>query len=166
MDIDGGNSHEVLGQEVDVQHIRGQQGDARLDAEEPGHEDVLSQPQPTYSPTFSSPEVDWSEVRFKPTLPKPEEFAVYGVSQDPAFYKPSQGTRSRILASPVRFVEKAAFEKQFPFGSISGYNTSMGPVRKPNIPINGYILGEDDQWTIAALPPRGTTPGRRRKRRK
>ena len=46
MDIDGGNVQKVLGQEVDVQNIRGQQGAAQLDADEPGHADVLNRQQP------------------------------------------------------------------------------------------------------------------------
>ena len=137
---------------------------------------LLLAPEETYHPKpltapVPYPVVDWQGLarpnwKDRIGLPNPVRLPIHSCSQDPAFYEPSQGTRSRILASPVRLMEKPAFEKQYPFGWISGYNTSMGPVRKPSIPINGYILGEDDQWTIAALPPRGTTPGSRRKRRK
>ena len=112
--------------------------------------------QPTY------PIVDWQALarptfRDKVGLPDPVCLPIHSCSQDPSFYQPSlDGGLSRTV--------EPAFEGKHPFGWITGYMTSMGPVQKPSTPINGYILGEDDQWTIAAYPP-GGTPGTRRGRR-
>ena len=114
--------------------------------------------QPTY------PIVDWqalarSTLHDKVGLPHPVSLPIHSCSQDPSFYQPSlemDGGLSRTV--------KPAFEGKYPFGWITGYMNSMGPVKKPSTPINGYILGEDDQWTIAAYPP-GGTPGTRGRRR-
>ena len=133
---------------------------------------LLLAPEETYQPKpltvpVPFPVVDWQALarpnwKDRIGLPNPVALPIHSCSQDPAFYQPSYGTRTNERGFPVQ--EKAVFEVQFPFGWISGYNTSMGPVKKPSIPINGYILGEDDQWTIAAYPP-GGTPGTRRGRR-
>ena len=46
--------------------------------------------------------------------------------------------------------------KQFPLGFRYGYKTNLGPVRKPSIAINGYILDERGDWVIAAQRPGGS----------
>ena len=114
--------------------------------------------QPTY------PVVDWQALA-RPTwkdkvgLPHPVSLPIHSCSQDPYFYQPSL---EMFLGQPR--TAEPAFNGKFPFGWITGYMTSMGPVKKPSTPINGYILGEDDEWTIAAYPP-GGTPGTRGRRR-
>ena len=125
MDIDGGNGHEVLGQEGDAQH----------DAEDPGHGDVLNRPQPIYSPPLSSPEVDWSEVRFKPALPKPDDCPVSSVSNDPEFYN---GWDNGYVPNKH-------------FGCLPGYYTTHGVMAVPTKPVGGYVYSVDSRrWILYA----------------
>ena len=121
-------------------------------------------PAKSRSVPLNYPVVDWQALaqptwKDKVGLPYPVSLPIHSCSLDPNFYHPSL----EMFYGQPRTVEPA-FNGKFPFGSITGYMTSMGPVKKPSTPINGYILGEDDQWTIAAYPP-GGTPGTRGRRR-
>jgi len=103
------------------------------------------------------PHVRWSDVRFKPALPNPEQCLVHSCSPDAEFYVHDFG----YLASP--------------FGTLPGYKTSLGVVAIPTIPVGGYVYcPEVKKWVLYAEPQsspsagrgtrRGGTPPARRRR--
>ena len=81
------------------------------------------------------PHVRWSDVRFKPALPNPEQCLVHSCSPDAEFYVRDFG----YLASP--------------FGTLPGYKTSLGVVAVPTTPVGGYVYCPDAKtWVIFAEP--------------
>ena len=65
------------------------------------------------------PTVDWSNLRFKPALPNPEECAVYSASKDPDDY---QMKSTGISHDP----QYSTFTRKNPFGALPGYRTTQG----------------------------------------
>ena len=95
------------------------------------HGDVVRCPSPY-------PVVDWTAVRFKPSLPHPKLFPVYGVSTDLDVYSFNR------------------FTSPWPFGRLPGYNTSQGVVSVPRVPVQGYLYDvELEAWVLAARWLRG-----------
>ena len=94
------------------------------------HGDVVCCPSPY-------PVVDWAAVRFKPSLPHPKPFPVYGVSTDLDVYNSNK------------------FTSPWPFGRLPGYNTSQGVVSVPRVPVQGYLYDVKlEAWVLAARPAR------------
>ena len=90
-----------------------------------------------------TPIIDWTKVKLKPSLPNPEHFPIHSASQDPNFYmdrKSYYGTMS------------AEFDVgKSPFGTIPGYNTTMGILPVPDQPMGGYIYClETNVWLLHA----------------
>ena len=92
----------------------------------------------------SQPTVDWSTVRFKPNLPKPEACPVHGVAQDPDFY--------RVKTSPFEdHTTYSLHRSKHPFGSLPGYHTTAGVVTVPTTPVNGWVYSEElKRWVLYA----------------
>ena len=101
----------------------------------------------------STPSIDWSQVKFKPSLPNPADFPVHSVSMDPKFYMDTVFNAGTC----VQTTEKAKFYGLNPFGVKLGYKTSMGIVAVPTVPVGGYVFSlEDKKWVIFAAVTRGT----------
>ena len=113
----------------------------------------LAAPEPETGtiPDLNPPQVDWSKVRFKPSLPNPMECTVYSCSQNPKTYE-DDGTPW-----------SAPFHGRNPFGTLLGYMTTEGAVAVPSTPISGYVYSiVHRQWILhASLPKagRGTRKG-------
>ena len=98
------------------------------------------------------PTVNWAELRFKPSLPKPGPYPVYGVVQDPSFYK-REGSQSGWVGP---------FYQPNPFGSLPGYRTNLGVVPVPTLPEGGYVW-TDEEWVIHATWAGDDGPSSRRR---
>ena len=97
------------------------------------------------------PTVSWAELRFKPSLPKPGHYPVYGVVQDPSFYK---GGWNNGWVGP--------FYQPHPFGSLPGYRTNLGVVPVPTLPAGGYVWA-DEEWVLHATWAGDDGPSSRRR---
>ena len=94
--------------------------------------------------------MDWTQVRFKPSLPKADACPVSAVHQDPEFYQ--EGARKKC---------EATYYKDKPFGTLPGYHTTQGVVTIPTEPVGGYVYHEGE-WRIYASPSwRGARTRRR-----
>ena len=96
------------------------------------------------------PKVDWSQVRFKPSLPKPDVCTIYGVHKDPEFYA------EKAKAGGYNFY------KVNPFGTLPGYYTTQGVVAMPSTPVGGYTYCvKARRWVLHAS---STTEGDKARR--
>lgn len=99
------------------------------------------------------PTVDWSDVRFRPALPDPDECPMLSVSKDPDVYqeKDSSWHSGQTYST---------FTSKNPFGTLSGYHTLHGVVNVPSTPVQGYVYcPKSRKWMIHATST--TTPGGR-----
>jgi hypothetical protein len=78
------------------------------------------------------PVVDWTNVRFKPDLPSPQDLSLLSASKDPEFYQLQKGIYN--TSSPSKF------SSEEPFGTLPGYRTTQGIVSVPASPVQGYIF--------------------------
>ena len=93
------------------------------------------------------PCVRWNDVKFKPALPNPEQCLVHSCSPDAEFYVRDFG----YLASP--------------FGTLPGFETSLGIVAVPSTPVGGYVYCPDARkWVIHAENRSSASEGRERRR--
>ena len=103
------------------------------------------------------PHVRWSDVRFKPALPNPEQCPVHSCSPNPAFYVEEgdplyNGTRN--FGSLVRQYGAS-------FGTLPGYKTNLGVVAVPTTPVGGYVYFPDaKKWVLYAEPCSSPSAGR------
>ena len=93
------------------------------------------------------PTIVWDKVRFKPSLPSPKPYPVYGCSPDPVFY---EGEKKQHPYDPTPIVK---FKCQDPFGNLPGYLTSEGVVDVPATPVGGYVYRPGAGWVIYATSP-------------
>jgi len=109
-------------------------------------------------PPCPYPYVDWQALsrpswKDRVGLPKPHELPILSCSPDPALSmpKPNMG-----IVDP--------FERpSYPFGTMLGYLTTMGPVAMPTVSVNGYSWCEEENaWLISASPPSRRRRGGRR----
>jgi len=119
---------------------------------------VLAAPEPdAVAVPDPFPYVRWSDVRFKPALPNPEQCPVHSCSPDAEFYVHDFGYLAR------------------PFGTLPGYKTSLGVVAVPITPVGGYVYCPNaGKWVLYAETRsspsagrgtrRGGTPPARRRR--
>ena len=115
--------------------------------------DVLGPCHPPY------PTVDWSMVRWKPTLPNPVQCPILGVSQDPDFYMEKKGGWGAGSNYNLHSVKN-------PFSSLPGYQTSRGVVAVPTTPVGGWLYSmELGNWVLHACPPGNRRRGSRGSRR-
>ena len=102
-------------------------------------------PQPDRVPVQEPyPHVNWNMVKFKPVLPNPEPCSIYSCSQDPEFYLDKD--------IPCTFKRWAPHS----FGTLPGFNTSLGIVAVPTAPVGGYVYCSDSKkWVIHATSSAG-----------
>ena len=96
-----------------------------------------------------TPVIDWTQIKFKPVLPKPEHFPVQSASQDPLLYEIEKNHYGR---------NDATFDiSKTPFGQMWGYLTNLGVVAVPNVPVGGFVFStEQGKWVIFATARRET----------
>merc|ERR1719481_1740647 len=113
------------------------------------------------------PRVRWSDIRFKPTLPNPEQCPVYSCSQDPGFYldKVEYHNGSIIpTCSDSDFKRKARHDGQS-FGTLPGYKTNQGVMAIPTTPVAGYVFCPDAKKLVIFAEPPSSSSGGKEKRR-
>ena len=104
------------------------------------------------------PTVDWSAIRFKPSLPSPVQCPILGASQDPDVYMEKQAAWHNSTYN--------LHSAQNPFGSLPGYHTSRGVVAVPTTPVSGWLYSmELRNWFLHACPPGVRRRGARGQRR-
>ena len=115
------------------------------------------------------PSVDWDNVaRLSLTrekgitlsMPEPTLLPVHACSPAPTLHS-NENLHGDIchtalktynpMDGPYTLLEKGATHA--PFGAISGFRTSLGPISFPKGPVKGYILDEDHFWVLHATPP-------------
>ena len=97
------------------------------------------------------PTVDWTQVRFKPSLPDPKHHPICSASQNPEVYK----------IKPDGWGQSSTFTNPEPFGTLPGYRTTEGVVSVPSQPQSGYVYCPvQNIWLISASPSRRTARGR------
>ena len=101
------------------------------------------------------PVVDWSNVRFKPALPSPQDLPLLSASKDPEFYQLQKGIYN--TSSPSKF------SSEEPFGTLPGYRTTQGVVSVPANQVQGYIFCPTSRkWILhASLNSVGRRPAGR-----
>merc|ERR1712179_94589 len=103
------------------------------------------------------PKVRWNEVRFKPALPNPEQCPVHSCSPDPVFYVDRDSPSFRCNFN----FDYVASQNGRPFGSLPGYETSLGVVAIPTTPVGGYVYCPDaKKWVLYAEPYSSPSAGR------
>merc|ERR1719154_1071308 len=118
------------------------------------HPDLLKSV-PSVQVPDPTPMIDWSQVKFKPVLPKPEPFPVQSASQDPVIYNGDENNYSRT--TDARF-----HVSKIPFGQMWGYETNLGIVPVPTTAIGGYVFNPDQsKWVIFASSRSSAFPSRR-----
>ena len=115
---------------------------------------VLAAPEPDVNVLEPYPQVNWNEVRFKPTLPNPEPFAVQSCSQDPDFYQDQKDF-------PCTFKRWAPSS----FGTLPGFKTSLGIVAVPAKHVSGYVYCPDARKWVIYAEPRSSAPASRGRRK-
>jgi len=115
-------------------------------------------PPPIYSPTLRKPNVNWSKLNpFQhKNLPKPSMFPVHGCSDDPEFYEKllefrdgSGHYRKTLKWNPLKIEE---LNNGNPFGRNFGFETNMGIVSIPTMPLHGYRCNSSTgEWVIDAI---------------
>ena len=101
-----------------------------------------------FSAQVAVPSIDFSKVKpnLHRNLPQPSICPVYGCSEDPKFYT----ERIQALGHKPEFNAPNGT----PFGSIPGFETNMGIVPVPQVPIGGYIYaggcGSNTTWQLYA----------------
>ena len=109
-------------------------------------------------PPCPYPYVDWQALsrpswKDRVGLPKPNHLPILACNPDPALSMPKSNTG---VVDPNEM-------PSYPFGTMLGYLTTMGPVAMPTVPVNGYSWCQDDQaWRIFASPPSRRRRGGRR----
>ena len=109
-------------------------------------------------PPCPYPYVDWQALsrpswKDRVGLPKPDQQPILSCSPDPALSMPKPNTG---IVDPCE-------RPSYPFGTMLGYLTTMGPVAMPTVSVNGYSWCQDDQaWRISAFPPSRRRRGGRR----
>jgi len=113
---------------------------------------AIPDPEPIVIPE-PFPTIAWEKVRFKPSLPSPKPYPVYGCSPDPVFY---EGEKKKHLydSAPI-----PKFSQPAPFGSLPGYSTNLGVVKVPVTPVGGYVYHPESGWVIHATSPCSSTSG-------
>ena len=106
------------------------------------------------------PRVRWSDIRFKPALPNPEQCAVFSCSQDPGFYldKVEYHNGSIIPTYTDSDFQRLSRYNGQPFGSLPGYQTNLGVVAVPTIPVGGYVYCPDAKKWVLFAEPRSSPP--------
>ena len=110
--------------------------------------DSLRHP-PVHSPRLPIPHVNWRSLnpnQFK-NLPQPSAFPVQGCSLDPDLY-----LKKEPVYTQGYYRSRLVWEiSSNPFGYKYGFNTNMGVVAVPDIPIHGYRCCEGSgNWDIDA----------------
>ena len=112
-----------------------------------------------FSAQVAIPRIDFSKVKphLHKKLPQPVSIAVQGCYSDPA--SQSQETCSKCLwRLGDRNGNSSEYNKYckcgFPFGTLPGFNTSVGIVAVPKDPIGGYVYaggtGDKTTWRLHA----------------
>ena len=98
-----------------------------------------------------TPVIDWTQVKFKPVIPKPELFPVQSASQDPLLYNRGEKNHYGVTADAMFDISKT------PFGQMWGYLTNLGIVAVPTVPVGGFVFSiEQRKWMIFATARRET----------
>jgi len=122
---------------------------------------VLAAPEPeaAFVP-YPFPDVRWDGVRFKPALPASESCPVYSCHQDPGFYQEKREFRSGSIIPTVSDSEfnRLARHNGQPFGSLPGYQTNLGVVAVPTIPVGGYVYYPNAKKWVLFAEPRSSPP--------
>jgi len=118
-------------------------------------------PDPIYSPTLRKPNVNWAKLNpFQhKNLPKPNLFPVHGCSQDPDFYeqmvqyRDGGGNYRRTLKwNPLKISVEIEELTNQPFGRNFGFETNMGVVAIPTMPLHGYRCHPSTgEWVMDAI---------------
>ena len=89
--------------------------------------------------------IDWKDVKFKPSLPSPREFPILSASPDPGTYEDKPNYQGQLSAN------FALFMRQNPFGTLPGYETNRGVAAVPTVPVSGYVYSsEEKKWVLHA----------------
>ena len=126
---------------------------ARYSPQKEGDADII------HSAQVAIPRIDFSKVKphLHKKLPQPVSIAVQGCYSDPA--SQSQETCSKCLwRLGDRNGNSSEYNKYckcgFPFGTLPGFNTSVGVVAVPKEPIGGYVYaggtGDKTTWRLHA----------------
>ena len=126
---------------------------ARYSPQKEGDADII------HSAQVAIPRIDFSKVKphLHKKLPQPVSIAVQGCYSDPA--SQSQETCSKCLwRLGDRNGNSSEYNKYckcgFPFGTLPGFNTSVGVVAVPKDPIGGYVYaggtGDKTTWRLHA----------------
>ena len=117
----------------------------------------LAAPEPDVIVPDPFPKVRWNDVRFKPALPNPEPCPVQSCSPDPVFYVDRDSPSFRCNFN----FDYVASQNGRPFGSLPGYETSLGVVAIPTTPVGGYVYCPDaKKWVLYAEPHSSPSAGR------
>ena len=114
-----------------------------------------------HSPT-PYPDDDWNALcrahgKDKLGLPAPVHIPLQVCSLDPELFAPQYkytpgGQVTQVLLSKFH-------KDRAPFGYLLGCHTSLGPVRMPSCPVNGYLFdGVSYAWVIAAFLQEQSVP--------
>ena len=119
---------------------------------------VLGAPQPAeVTVPDPYPHVRWTDVKFKPALPNPEQCPIHSCSPDPEFYLDRNDPSFHCNYN----FDYLASQNGRPFGALPGYKTSLGIVAVPSTPVGGYVYCQEvKKWVIHAAPRSSASAGR------
>ena len=131
-----------------------------LFVQNPDDTPICTTTSPTPEIVFKSIDFSKVNVRNMSNIPKPVNYPILGVSNDPDFYTKIVKTDYFDYYGNQRTFE-SSFKMKAPFGSLYGYQTNEGIVPVPTNPVNGHVWSHQlHNWVLHAVHPDDCVPTR------